>query len=258
VTFARLRDRSIAFEDTGGDGTPVVFLHAATGSAAMWEGQLAAFAAAGHRSVAFDRVGSGQSTLDSDADPGSAADDLQALVEHLGLGRFHLVGTAAGGIVALDYAATFQHHLRSLVVANSIGGVQDDEYLAMQARLRPAPAFDALPPDVRELGPSYRALNEEGTARWLELVRTSRAAHPIVAPQRPRNPVTFGLLESIGVPALLITGDADLYCPPSVLRLFAARIPNSQMIVASECGHSAYWEQPDIFNRMVLEFIAAH
>ena len=70
--------------------------------------------------------------------------------------------------------------------------------------------------------------------------------------------MTFGLLESIGVPALLITGDADLYCPPSVLRLFAARIPNSQMIVASECGHSAYWEQPDIFNRTVLEFLKKH
>jgi len=258
VTFARLRDRSIAFEDTGGDGTPVVLLHAATGSAPMWERQLPALQQAGHRCVAFDRVGSGQSTLDADADPASAADDLQALVEHLALGRFHLVGTAAGGIVALDYAATFQHHLRSLVVANSIGGVQDEEYLAMQARLRPTPAFDALPPDVRELGPSYRAADEEGTARWVELVRASRAPHPIVSPQRPRNQLTFAGLESIAVPALLLTGDADLYCPPSVLRLFAARLPNSQMVVVPESGHSAYWEQPEIFNRAVLDFIAKH
>ena len=55
MTFARLRDRSIAFEDTGGDGAPIVLLHAAAGSAAMWERQLSAFRDAGHRCVAFDR-----------------------------------------------------------------------------------------------------------------------------------------------------------------------------------------------------------
>src|SRR2546425_2985765 len=152
MTAARLRDRSISFQDTGGDGAPIVFLHAARGGSARWERQVPAVHASGHRFIAYDRIGSGRSTLDAGADPGSATDDLQALAEHLGLGRFHLVGTAAGGIVALDYAVTFQHHLRSLVVANSIGGVQDDDYLAMQTRLRPAPAFDALPPEVRELG----------------------------------------------------------------------------------------------------------
>jgi pimeloyl-ACP methyl ester carboxylesterase len=96
-----------------------------------------------------------------------ASDDLEALRRHLGFDRFHLVGTAAGGIVAFDYVLTFREHVRSLVIANSIGGVQDESYLALGRRLRPMPEFDRMPPEFRELGPSYRAANAEGTARWI-------------------------------------------------------------------------------------------
>ena len=128
--------------------------------------------------------------------PGTGADDLLALVNHLGIDRFHLVGTAAGGIVALDFAVSFPQRLRSLVVANSIGGVQDEDYLELGRRLRP-PQFNALPPDVRELGPSYRAANPSGTARWLDSSgRAGRKGH--AAPtQTFRNRLTFSLLESI-------------------------------------------------------------
>jgi len=73
-----------------------------------------------------------------------------------------------------------------------------------------------------------------------------------------RNRITFVLLEEIKIPTLLLTGDADLYAPPAVLRLFAARIKNSESVIVPEVGHSAYWEQPEIFNRAVLEFIRKH
>jgi pimeloyl-ACP methyl ester carboxylesterase len=160
----------------------------------------------------------------------------------------------AGGIVSLDFAVSFPQRLRSLVVANSIGGVQDEDYLELGRRLRP-PQFNALPPDVRELGPSYRAANPAGTARWLELEKQSRPEGTQPPAQTFRNRLTFSLLESISVPAFLLTGGADLYAPPAVLRLFTARIKNSESLVVPEVGHSAYWEQPDVFNQKVLEFI---
>src|SRR5712692_3946169 len=141
-----------------GSGVPVIFLHAATGSSRVWEHQVAAFTKAGYGFIAWDRRGYGRSVSDpAGPQPGAAADDLQGLVDALGIDRFHLVGTAAGGIVAIDYALSFPQRLRSLVIANSIGGVQDEDYLDLQRRLRPAPQFAALPPEVRELGPSYRA-----------------------------------------------------------------------------------------------------
>jgi pimeloyl-ACP methyl ester carboxylesterase len=258
-THAELPGVRIWYMDTGGSGVPVVFLHAATGSSRVWEYQLPAFTAAGYRVVAYDRRGFGRSVIDpAGQQPGTGADDLQALVNHLRIDSFHLVGTAAGGFVALDFAMSFPQRLRSLVVANSIGGVQDEDYLELGRRIRPTPQFEALPPDFRELGPSYRAANPGGAQRWLELERTSRAGGSPPPGQTMRNRLTFASLEGIKVPTLLLTGDADLYAPPAVLRLFAARIKNSESVIVPEAGHSAYWEQPEIFNRTVSEFVRKH
>jgi pimeloyl-ACP methyl ester carboxylesterase len=66
------------------------------------------------------------------------------------------------------------------------------------------------------------------------------------------------LLETIHTPTLLLTGGADMYAPPPVMDLFAKRIKNSQTLVVPEAGHSTYWEQPELFNRAVLEFIGKH
>ena len=157
-------------------------------------------------------------------------------MDHLKIDRFHLVGTAAGGFASVDYALSFPQRLRSLVIANSIGGVQDEDYLELGRRIRP-PEFNALPADVRELGPSYRAGNPDGTRRWLELERPNRAEgeRPV---QTMRNRITFALLETITVPTLLLTGGADLYAPPPVMQLFVKRIKGAESVVVPEAAHS--------------------
>jgi pimeloyl-ACP methyl ester carboxylesterase len=256
-TFAQLSGKKLWYRDSGGTGVPVVLLHAGTGSSLVWEHQFPALTAAGYRVIAYDRLGFGQSSLDQGAEPGTSVDDLQALMRHLGISRFHLAGTAAGGGVALDYALSFPQSLRTLVVANSVGAVTDADYAAMGRRLRP-PSFGALPPDLRELGPSYRAANPEGTARWLELEHQSDPVAPLAAAQPGRNRITFAMLETLRVPTLLVTGDADMYTPPAVLRMFSARIRGAESMVIPETGHSAYWEQPELFNRAVLAFLARH
>ena len=246
--------------DTGGAGDAIVALHAASGSSQVWEHQIPAFTRAGYRFIACDRRGYGRTVVDRVASPApaTAADDVEQLAQALGLSRFHLMGTAAGGIVALDYALSFPTRLRTLTVANSIGGVQDPDYLEMGRRLRPSPQFEALPVEFRELGPSYRAANPEGVGRWLALERASRAPGAAAPPQPMKTRITFAAIASLTVPTLLLTGDADLYTPPSVLRLFAARIKDSTATVATEAGHSAYWEQPEQFNAAVLDFLRKH
>jgi pimeloyl-ACP methyl ester carboxylesterase len=243
--------------DSGGAGPAVVLLHAGTGSARVWEHQWGPLAQAGYRVVAYDRRGYGRTTTDPSSPPTAAADDLQALAAALRLDRFHLVGTAAGGIVAIDFALTYPERLRSLVVANSLGGVTDEAYLALGRRLRP-PAFAALPADLRELGPQYRAANPEGTDRWLALERASRAPGMPPPPQPSRQRVTFQQLEGLRVPTLLLTGGADMYTPPAALELFAARIPAAATVIVPDVGHSAFWEAPAVFNQAVLAFVGRH
>jgi len=254
---AELPGVRLFYIDTGGTGVPVVLLHAATGSVRAWEYQIPALTKAGYRVVAFDRRGWGRTESLPGAAPGTAADDLIALMDHLRIDRFHLVGTAAGGFVTFDTALSFAKRLRSITVANSIGGVQDDAFLELGRRLRP-PEFTAMPPELREVSPSYRAGNPQGTTRWIELEHTSRPPGPPAPAQPLKNRITFALLETLTVPTLLLTGDADMFAPPPVMKMFAARIKHASTLVVPEAGHSTYWEQPDVFNKAVLEFIGKH
>ena len=253
--IAELPGARIWYEDSGGTGPAVVLLHARTGSAAMWRRQIAAFGRAGYRCLAYDRRQSGRSEVDPRAPDALPADDLRLLADRFAIDRFHLLGTAAGGIVALDFALSHPGRVRSLVFANSVGSAeirQEPGYVAAAAHLRPP---DNEPPEVRELSASYRARNPGGVREWLDLgMETHRKKPPFPA---TRNRITFARLEDIRAPTLLITGDVDPYTPPPVLELFRQHIPNATTVVIPECSHSAFWEQPETFNRAVLDFLAS-
>ena len=234
----------IHYRDSGGTGVPVIFLHSASGNRDAWEQQIGAFTASGYRVITYDRRGWGHSVDEpGNAQPWTAAGDLLAVVNRLGIDRFHLVSTALGGYVGFDFAISHPDRLRSLVVANSLGGLQDPQLVELGRRLR-SKEFDALRVEIRELGPEYRAANAEGVKRWLEHEKDSRhKGSP--APSTPlTNRLTLALLETISTPVLLLTGDADLYAPPSLQNIFSAHIKRVETAVIPGVGHNAYWEEP--------------
>jgi len=246
------------YNDSGGDGVPVVFLHAASGTSDSWVYQLPAFITAGYRCITYDRRGWGRSRPAlTGVQPGCVSGDLQALVEHLHLDRFHLVATAAGGIGGLDYTLAHPERVRSLVVADSIGGLQDPEYLEVQHRLRP-PEIQALPVELRELSAGYRGTDPDGTRCWIDIERSSRPGGSHGPGQPLQQPMTYSRLETLQIPVLVLVGEADLLSPPALMRLLAAHIPNCQFATIPEAGHGAHWEQPEFWNRIVLEFISQH
>jgi pimeloyl-ACP methyl ester carboxylesterase len=65
-------------------------------------------------------------------------------------------------------------------------------------------------------------------------------------------------LQTLKVPTLLMTGAADMFTPPAITRMIARRVPDNEVVIAAECGHSIYWERPNFFNRTVLGFIGRH
>lgn len=259
MPYVELPGVHLWYHDSGGDGSPVIFMHAATGTCDSWVYQEPAFTSKGYRCIAYDRREWGLSRPAPTGDqPGYVSDDLRGLADHLTLGQFHLVATAAGGRGALDYALLHPERVRSLVVANSIGGVQDPSYLEVQHRLRP-PEIQALPAELRELGPSYRGTDPEGTQRWLAIEKASHQEGSLdPAGQPPQYPITFARLETMQVPVLLVAGEADLLSPPALMRLMAEHIPNRQFVTVPEAGHAAFWERPEIWNRLVLDFIGRH
>ena len=258
MPYVELPGVNLWYTDTGGDGPPVIFLHAASGTHASWVYQEPAFTAAGYRCIAYDRRFWGRTqTTAPESDAGNMSDDLHGLVGHLGLEGFHLVATAAGGIAGLDYSLSYPERVRSLVVATTIGGMEDADYMALQRRIRP-PEIQALPIELREVGPSYRGLNPEGLQCWIDIERTSRPGGHDGPRQPPKQPMTYARLATMQVPVLAIAGGADLLSPPAMMRQLVAHLPGSQFVVMPEAGHAAFWEQPDVWNRHVLDFINQH
>lgn len=256
-TYAELPGVRLWFTDTGGAGTPFVVLHANTGTSAVWENQLPVFARAGYRVIAFDRRGWGQSLANpaTGPQPGSVADDLDSLADHLKLDRFHLLGVAGGGFAALDYAAWRPERLRSLVIGASTGAISDKEITDFVARID-IPGLKKLPPVYFEVGPSYRGANPQGTKRWTEIAENAR--QPGAGTQPLRTPNTFAKIETIPTPTLIIAADADLLAPPALMRILAAHLKNHEWAVVPEAGHAMAWEQPDAFNATVLDFVKRH
>ena len=255
--YAELPGVKLWFTDTGGTGTPIVLLHANTGTSESWEPQATAFARQGYRVIAFDRRGWGKSVAESTTgpQPGTVAGDLDALADHLKLDKFHLVGVAGGGFVSIDYAAWRPDRLRSLVVAASTGQFAEKEMRDFTARIE-IPELRKQPAVYREVGPSYRGANPEGTKRWIEI--DAHAPQQGAQTQPLRTPNTFAKLDALTMPVLVMAADADLLAPPALMRTWAAHLKNYEWAAVPDSGHAIAWEHPDAFNENVLVFVQRH
>lgn len=244
------------YVDTGGAGTPVVLLHANTGTADAWTPQLQALSEAGYRAIAFDRRGWGRSLADTATgpQPGSIAQDLDALAAHLGLDRFILVGIAGGGFAALDYAAWQPQRLIKLVVAGSNGQFNEPQMQDFYARIAvPGLAGRIEVRPYLEVGVAYRAEDPEGFARFIEMEHAARQPD---APAQPlRTPNTFAKVAGITTPTLILMGGADLLAPPALMRTWARHLPDTRFVAIGDAGHSINWERPEAFNALLLEFL---
>src|SRR5919108_3236778 len=204
--MADLPGTRLGYWDTGGDGTPVVFLHPASGSALVWLYQQPAFANAGYRVIAYSRRNHYNSDLAPEDNPGIGSEDLHSLIEFLEVKKFHAVSSAAGGSVATDYAFSHPERLLSLTVSSNNLAARDGYIAETAARIRPK-EVERLPRWLWEIGPSYRAANPEGVEKWIELNHKSETGKG--ARQRLANIVTPAKLETLKVPTLLMTGAAD-------------------------------------------------
>ncbi len=254
-SIAQLPDTRLGYWDTGGSGTPVVFLHPASGSALVWLYQQPVFAQAGYRVIAYSRRNYYNSDLAPAENPGIASKDLFNLIELLGVQKFHAVSSAAGGSVAADFALSHPERLLSLTVSSNNLAARDGYIAEAAARIK-LKELEALPRWCWELGPSYRAANPRGAAQWREINEKSETGEGVR--QSFANVVTPAKLATLSTPTLLMTGAADPSTPPSITRMIARHVPDNEVMIFSESGHSPYWEQPEAFNATVLDFIGRH
>lgn len=239
--------------DTGGDGEAVVLCHPASQGTAIWENQRDAFAGAGYRVIAYARRGYDRSETGAVDDRGSLAGDLANLLDSRGVDRAHMLGAAAGGITATGFAVAHPERTRSLILAGTIVSPDEEEWREFYGRLGIADLRGKVPTEFLELGPTYRATEPDGTKRFEELSSAAMPTSPVKQPLGAT--VTWRTLERLTVPTLLVTGEADLYAPPPLQEMIAAHLPDRKLETIPAVGHAAYWETPDRFNAIVLDFL---
>ena len=243
--------------DSGGSGEPVILLHPRTGNSEIWQHTVAALAENGYRAIAIDHPGWGKSEVHDAQNPAPVAETIDALLDHLELDQVHVVGTAIGGYIAMDYAAWQPERTKSLVIAASGLGLQNDpEYAAFRERAR-IPAVDRQPSYIREISPTYRGMNPEGVTRWREIYKNAQQQGAVEPPLRTPN--TPEKLASIRVPTLVIAGGTDLVTPSGAMRLWSRHIrATKEFLVIPEAGHVLVWEQPQVFNQILIDFLQRH
>jgi 3-oxoadipate enol-lactonase len=259
--FAGVNGTRLYYEIVG-SGAPLVLVHGRGLDRRMWDDQMAAFSAA-YRVIRYDARGFGKSSLPTEA-PFRHADDLHALLDHLGVRQAHVAGLSMGGRIAVDFALLYPESTLSLVLVDaSLDGFRTND--AWNASL------DAIAERARLEGP--RAGNE----LWLEhelfapargraechakLEQIARESPGWVwlhdTPLQPIVPPAAERLQDVRVPTLVVVGDRDLPDFQRIADKLAGEIGGARKVVLHGAGHMSNMEQPAEFNAAVLGFLQA-
>jgi len=261
MPFLSVDDAQLYYEVHGpppGSAPAIVFAHGAGGNHLSWWQQVPHFSRR-YTCVTFDHRGFGRSVEDAGGRGGAAfADDLRALLDHLGIARASLVAQSMGGWTCLGLALRHAERVERLVMCDTHGGLMSDEI--SQAWSAGMQTISQLPAGVHP-------------AAGVRMFREQPMLHFLYAQINDLNPVRgpselWALLAAAGAPApadvarlavpvLFIAGEEDIVIPPRVCELAARCMPNARVERIAAAGHSVYFERPAAFNAAVEGFLAA-
>ncbi len=256
------------FEETG-SGTPIIFVHEFAGDHRAWETQMRHFGQR-YRAITYAARGYPPSDVPDDVAKYSqarAADDIAAVLTHLGIAKAHVVGLSMGGFATLHFGFRHADRALSLVVAGCGYGAEKGQRDKFRAEVDAVAAFldeqgiEAFAAKYA-YGPT-RVQFENKDPRGFAEFRQQLAEHSAIGARNTQlgvqkeRPSLYDLedqMKALTVPTLVLTGDEDWPCLQPAL-LMKQMIPTAALSVMPNCGHTINIEDPDQFNRLVGEFI---
>ena len=256
-------------EETG-SGLPIVFVHEFAGDCRSWEPQVR-FLSRRYRCITYNARGYPPSDVPDDLEQYGvthAVDDIASVMRHFGLPKAHIVGLSMGGYAALNFGLRYPHMARSLVIAGAGSGSDPDTRPAFLAECE-ALAARLIAEGMREGSVDYalsatRRRYREKDPRGFEEFKTQFAGHSALGSAltlrgyQIRRPTVYALesqLRPLDVPTLVVTGDDDGPCVAPAL-FMKQTIPSARLWVVPHTTHQINLEEPDAFNRAVLDFIS--
>lgn len=241
---------------TGGEGEPLIVIHGGGGSGRAWL-KNAAELCKYYQVYIPDLPGFGRSkALDDDFALPSYVAFVEDFSHSLGLGHFHLLGHSLGGGIALQYALNFPHKIERLVLISSLCLGQE---IAFWARILSLPLFYRIAKQTvvsvfKALGWLVRKLNcPLGKLTPPSLLRMSIGKSVMTV--KGQTNVLVNRLSELLVPTLLVWGAEDNIVPVRHAFLAAERIPNCQVRVFQNSGHSVYRQRLNEFSDMLVRFL---
>ncbi len=245
------------YEVVGDGGTPLVLSHGAGGNHAVWFQQVAAFAV--DRSVVvWDHRGYGRSTDRADrSGPDVAVGDLLAICDHLGIERADLVGQSMGGWTSVGVALARPDLVRSLVLADTLGGFTSPAVeAALQQRSPAALTAEEVLGRHPALGKRFSDRQPELAHLYQMLGRMGSADPAVVLPRLLASTHAAAEADRLAIPVLCVVGDRDPLFPPAAVRALVDLLPDARAVEVPGCGHSPYFEDPATWNQLVGRFLA--
>ncbi len=264
----RVHGTDLHYEDTGGSGEPVLFLHGFLFDGRQYEAQVAALRDQ-YRCLTLDFRGQGRSA----APPGGyqteqLTADVLAVIRALGVAPVHLAGLSMGGFAAMRIAARQPAAVRSLILLNTSAAAHPRSkvpgHLALTGVGRVAGVSGRLLTsriEAEMYGPAFRGDPAGASQREAWNRRWARADRPALAKTMlgiMLRPDIRGELGDIRAPTLIIAGGADTSLPPRFSHEMHSLIAGSQLVELPGTGHSSPIEDPDGVTRALREFLAAH
>lgn len=248
-----------------GDGdTTLVLINGLADDLESWAFQIPALVAAGIRVLRFDNRGIGKTVAPAGAYTSRLlADDAKALVDHLGVTDYHLMGVSMGGMIAQEYALAYGSDLRSLTLActYSAPGPFCSRMFAMWADLARSLGVPFVMRDVT-LWAFTVPFFEQREAEAVEFEQAmAELDMPLDAYLSQLNVIqthdTTDRLGDIDVDTLVLAGEEDILIPVRLSQHLHAGIPDAQW-ATTPGGHACLWESPNPFNQSVIDFVHAH
>lgn len=258
MAFADVNGQRLHYEDTGGSGPVVVFSHGLLMDHTMFAPQVEALRDQ-YRCITWDERGHGQTAVD-EPEPFSyydSADDLAALLTHLGVESAVLVGMSQGGFLSLRCALTHPDRVRGLVMLDSQAGTELEEKIPVYQQLISTFMTQGLTPEIGAtiaqiiLGNDY-----SGAEYWKEKWAAMSPANigNNFQTLAARDDLTERLPE-VSQPTLVVHGDADIAIPLERAQVMADRIPDAELVVVPGAGHAANLSHPEPVNRALADFL---
>ncbi|MBS0285665.1 MAG: alpha/beta hydrolase [Proteobacteria bacterium] len=241
-------DGADIYWETHGEGPAIVLAHGVGGNHAIWFRQLGPLSRA-NRVITFDHRGFGRSTDRDGRGRAAFAEDLRALLDHLGVERALLVGQSMGGGTCIDFACRWPERVAALAIADSLHAIAEPDDVR--------PLMDEARAATRELGQVERVLGGKARAEDPSLAMLYAQINSFNATDRHNLAGAFPTYapEAIGggrFPILFIAGVEDVLFPIEAIRRVQTRVPGSFMVEVSDAGHSAFLERPVEFNDTLL------